>query len=144
MTLGLGVLPSCGTAVLCPYRQSDGLVRGARAVRADGFVRHVSRPAFHPVVHADLADRAERLIVKSGDAQESAKFFIKLAKIFKVDGQRWKLYVFVSDEEFLVASIPEPRELALQHNRGRNGHLEAPVRFLPQLRAAAILFHAND
>jgi hypothetical protein len=33
---------------------------------------------------------------------------------------------------------------SLQHNGGQDGHAEAAIRFLTELRAASIFFHADD
>jgi hypothetical protein len=57
-------------------------------VRADGFVGDVADAAFDAVVDADLADRAESLVVKSGDAERGKQFFVELAKIFEMRCER--------------------------------------------------------
>jgi superfamily II DNA helicase RecQ len=53
------------------------------------------------------------------------------------------LPAFIGQQELLITRIPEVRELALQHDRGNDGHAESALRFLAQLRAAAVLLDAH-
>ncbi len=56
------------------------------AVGAYRFVRDVAGTAFHAVVDAELADGAEGFVVKGGDTESGAEFFVELAQI----GEKWR------------------------------------------------------
>jgi hypothetical protein len=49
----------------------------------------------------------------------------------------------VRDEEFLVAGVPEQRELAVQHDCGQFGHLIDAVAGAAEFGAAAVFFYAG-
>jgi hypothetical protein len=119
-------------------------VAGAGFVRADGFVGHVADAAFDAVVDADLADRAESFVVKSGNAERGKQFFVELTKIFEMRGQGRKLQAFVGQKKLLVAGIPKASEAALEHDRRDDGHLVHVVRAFAKLRAAAVFFDADN
>ena len=113
-------------------------------VGADGFVGHVAYAAFDAVVDADLADRAEGFVVKSGDAERGKKFFVELAQIFEVRSERGQLEAFVGQQKFLVAGIPKASEAAFEHDRRDDRHLVHVVRAFAKFRAAAVLFDADN
>src|SRR5229473_236487 len=120
------------------------LVAVTGAVSANGFVGHVAGTTLDAVVDADLTDGTESLVVKSGNAEGGEQLLIELAQILEMSGERGQLQAVVGQEKFLVASVPQPRETAFEHNRGGNGHLVAAVGALTELRARAIFFHADD
>ena len=115
-----------------------------RRLDADAFVRHGARTSQDPVVRGDLARRAQRLVVIGGHANCVAQLFVELAQIPEVAGQGGNLSPVVGDQKFLVAGIPQARELALEHDGRQDGHLIAPARCAPELRAAAIFLYAHD
>ncbi len=110
---------------------------------ADGFVRHRAFAALDAVVHADLADGSERLVVKGRNAQRRAQFFVELPQVLQMRRERRQFQPFVSEQKLLVAGVPQPGELALQHDGGTNGHLVEVVGAFAKLRAAAIFFDAH-
>ena len=114
------------------------------AVGAYRFVRDVAGTAFHAVVDTELADGAEGFVVKGGDAESSAEFFVELAQIGEMSGESGDLDAFVGEQEFLIAGIPEARELPMEHDGGQDGHLEVTVRNLAEFRATTIFLHANN
>ena len=113
-------------------------------VRADGFVGHVANAAFDAVVDADLANRTEGFVVKSGDAERGKKFFVELAEIFEMRCKRGQLESVVGQQKLLVACIPKASEAALKHDRRDDGHLVHVVRAFAKFRAAAVLFDADN
>jgi len=115
----------------------------AGAVRADGFVWHIASAAFDAVVDADLADGAQRLVVKRGNAESSAQLFVESAQAFEMGGEGGKLYAVVGEQKFLVAGIPEAGELAFYHYGGEDGHLKAAVGALAKFGTATVFFHAD-
>jgi hypothetical protein len=119
-------------------------VAAAWLVGADSFVGHVAYAAFDAVVDADLADRAEGFVVKSGDAERGAQFFIEPAQIFEMRCERGQLEAFIGEQEFLVAGIPKAGEAAFEHDRRDDGHLVHVVRAFAKLRAAAVFFDADN
>jgi hypothetical protein len=54
------------------------LVIAGGNVTAHGRVRHIAGPAFHSIVHAQLAYRTQRLIVKRWHAQSRPQLFVEL------------------------------------------------------------------
>src|SRR5882762_5213156 len=60
------------------------LVLVPAAMCTNGLIRHIARPTLDAVVHADLADRAQRLIVKRRHAKGSPQLFIELPQIGQV------------------------------------------------------------
>src|SRR5438067_5372576 len=89
-------------------------------MRANRFVRHVALAAAYAIVNAHLAHRTERFVVKSRHAQRRAQLFVELAQVLQVRGQRGNLQPFVGQQKLLIARVPQLRELALQHNPGRD------------------------
>src|SRR5439155_17182560 len=112
-------------------------------MRADGFVRHRAFAALNPVVNAELADGTERFVVKSRNAQRCAQFFVELSQVLEVRGKRRQFLSVVGEQKFLIARVPEPRELALQHDGGSYGHLVEIVGAFAELRAAPVFFDAD-
>ncbi len=112
-------------------------------MRANRFVWYVAGTAFDAVVDADLAHRAERFVVKSGDTQRGQQFFVEPSQIFEMRCERWQLQTVVGQQKLLVARIPKPREAAFQHDRRHNRHLIEIVRAFAEFRAAAVFFHAH-
>ena len=113
-------------------------------MNADGFVGDVAATAFDTIVNADLADGAESFVVERGYAEGGPQLFVELAQVGKVSRQSGEFYSFIGQEKFLVAGVPQARELPLEHDGGKDGELEMAFRGLPELRAAAVFFHAND
>ena len=119
------------------------LVAAAWFVRADRFVRHGALAPFHAVVHAELADRAERLVIERRHTQRRAQLFIESAQVMQVHGQRGNLQSFVGQEKFLIPGVPQPGELPLQHDRGQNRHLVAAIASFAEFGAATVLLDAH-
>src|SRR5260370_13868703 len=117
---------------------------GTGTVRADGFVGDVAGAAFDAIVAGELADRAESFVVEGRNAEGGAQFFIELAQISEVRGQRRDFQAVVGEQEFLVAGVPKTRELALEHDGGHDRHLVVAVGFLAKLRATAVFFDAHN
>ncbi len=113
-------------------------------VRADGFVGDVADTAFYAVVDADLTNRTEGFVVKSGDAERSEEFFVELAQIFEVRCERGQLETLVGQQKLLIAGIPKASEAALKHDRRDDGHLVHVVRAFAKFGAAAVFFHADN
>src|SRR5467141_2520474 len=90
---------------------------------ADGFVRHVALAALNAVVDADLADGTERFVVKGWNTQRRAQFFVELPQVLEMRRERRQFLSVVGEQKLLVAGVPQPREPALQHDGGNNGHL---------------------
>src|ERR1035438_1713200 len=116
----------------------------AGAVGADGFVWDVAVAAFDAIIHADLTYGTEGFVVKRGNAECGAQFFIEFAQAFKVRSERGKFEAIVGEQKFLVAGIPEARELAFEHDGRKNGHLVFAAGFLAEFGATAIFFNAHD
>src|SRR5258708_2893950 len=112
-------------------------------MRAYCFVRNVASAAFDAVVHGNLADRPESFVIKSRHVKGGAQLFIKLAKILQVQSQSGQFYSIISEQKFLVARIPQARELSLNHNGWQNGELEFSIGALAKLRAATVFFHTH-
>jgi hypothetical protein len=117
---------------------------GARLVCADCFVWDVADAAFDAIVDADLADRAERFVVKSRNPQCGSQLFVELSKILEMRRERGQLQAVVGEEKFLVAGVPKAGEASLQHDCRHNRHLVKVVRAFAEFRAAAVFFHADD
>ena len=111
---------------------------------ADGAVGNVAGAAFNAVIDGEMADGAEGFIIKSGNAESSAEFFIELAKILKMGCQRGDFEAVIVEKEFLIAGIPQACELALEHDGRRNGHGKEAVSAFAKLGAGAVFFHANN
>jgi hypothetical protein len=111
---------------------------------ADGFVGNVASAAFDAIVDGDLADGAERFVVKGRNTKSGAQFFIELAEILQVRGQSGQLDAIVGEQEFLVAGVPQACELSLDHDRGQDGELITRVSALAKFGAAAVFFDADD
>src|SRR5216683_2810910 len=120
-----------------------GLVARSGTMRADGFVWNVASPAFDPVIHGKLADRPESFVIKSWYVKSGAQLFVKLAKILQVHSQSGQFYSIIGKQKFLVAGIPQTRELSLNHNGWQNRELEFPIGALAKLRAATVFFHTH-
>lgn len=118
------------------------LVAAAGAVRAYGFVWHVTVSAFDAVVDAEQAYGAKSFVVERGNAECGPQLFVELSQTFQVRGQRWKFDAFVGEQKFLIAGIPEARELAFEHDCGKDGHLIGAICTLAKLGAAAVFFNA--
>ena len=116
----------------------------AGAVRADGLVGDVAGAAFDAIIDGEMADRTERFVVKGGNAESGAELLVESAQVLEMRGEGGNLQTVVGKKEFLITGIPEARELALEHDGGRDGHLIKAVRALAELGAAAIFFHTND
>jgi hypothetical protein len=112
-------------------------------VRSHGLIRHVAAPALDAIVYAQRTHRSQRFVVKGRHAQSRAQFFVKLPQIGELLRLRWQLDSIIGEQEFLVARVPQPGELTLGHDAGKNSHLEAGVGVLPELRAASILLDAH-
>src|SRR5207302_5411620 len=110
----------------------------------NGFVGHRAFAALNPVVNAELADGTECFVVKSRNAQCRAQFFVELPQVLEMRGERRQFLSVVREQKLLVAGVPQPRELALQHDGGSYRHLVKIVRAFAKLRAAAVLFDAHD
>src|SRR6266849_5072494 len=119
------------------------LMPAALAVRAYSLVRHIARAALHPVVHAHLAHRSQRFVIERRHAQRRPQLLIKLPQVLQMGRQRRHLHAFIGNQKFLIARVPHPSELPLEHHRRQNRHLKLPFAALPELRAAAILLHAH-
>ena len=111
---------------------------------ADGFVGVVADAAFDAVVDAVVASRAEGLVVIGGDAKSSAQLFVEAAEIAELVDADGDFQAFVGEQEFLVAGVPEVSELAIQHDRGNDGHVEAVLGFLAKFGAAIVFLDADD
>lgn len=116
----------------------------AGTVCTDRLVGDITGAAFYAVVDRNLADRADGFVVESRNAECGAELFVELAQILQVRCERGELDAFVSQQEFLVAGVPEARELALDHNRWQDRELITGIGTLAKFRAAAILFYADD
>jgi len=119
------------------------LVGFGGAVSAYRVVGDVAGAAFYAVVDTELADRTQGFVVKGGDAEGGAEFFVKLAQIGEVSGKSGYLDAFVGEQEFLIAGVPEAGELPVEHDGGQDGHLEVAVGDLAEFGATAIFFHAH-
>ena len=134
--------------IMLPVRNSAavngiGLVARSGAMRADGFVWNVASPAFDAVVHGNLADRPESFVIKSWYVKGGAQLLIKLAKILQVHSKSRQFYSIIGEQKFLVAGIPQARELSLNHNGWQNRELEFPIGALAKLCAATVFFHTH-
>src|SRR5256885_1021742 len=125
-------------------RLMSGLMPGSGAACADGFVWNISDPALHPIVDGDLADRAESFVVKGRHAEGRAQLFVEPAKILQMKCERRQLQSIVCEQKFLVAGIPQARELSFDHDGRQHGELEFSVSALAKFRAAAVFFDAHD
>src|SRR5271170_3333017 len=101
------------TSILDLEVASAALVSAAGLMRSNGFVWHIAGAAFDAVVDADLTHRAERFVIKSGDTQRGKQFFVEPSQIFEMRCERGQFQSVVSQQEFLIACIPQPREPAL-------------------------------
>src|SRR5258708_2401801 len=126
-------------------RQSPpaGSVAGSGAVWGDGFVRQITGAAFDAVVNRNRAERAERFVVKSGNAQSGAQLFVEFAQTLQMRGERRKFQAVVGEQEFLIPGVPQSGKLALDHDRRDNGHLKFGVGGLAEFRAATVFFDAH-
>src|SRR5258708_13996456 len=134
--------------IMLPVRNSAAvkgicLVARSRAMRADGFVWNVASPAFDAVVHGNLADRPKSFVIKRWYVKGGAQLFVKLAKILQVHSQSRQFYSIIGEQKFLVAGVPQTRELPLNHNGRQNRELEFPIGALAKFRAAAVFFHTH-
>src|SRR5208283_4468594 len=111
---------------------------------AHRLVGHIAFPAFHSIVHAQLAYRTERLIVKRWHAQGGPQLFVKLPQTLQMRRQRRDLQTVIGQKKLLIPGIPQSREFAIQHDGRQDRHAESPVGVLPKLRAATILLYADD
>jgi hypothetical protein len=125
-------------------RVAHRLVAGTGTMSADGFVGNVARAALHAIVDRDLADGTERFIVKGRNTKGGAQFFVELAEILQVPGEGRQLDAIVGEQKFLVAGVPQARELALDHDGGQDGELVAGVSALAKFGAAAVFFDADN
>ena len=57
--------------------------------------------------------------------------------------ERRQFLSVVGEQKLLVARVPQPRELALQHDGGSDGHLVKIVWAFAELRAAPVFFDAD-
>jgi hypothetical protein len=115
----------------------------AGAVGADGFVGDVAGAAFDAIVDGDLADGAEGFVVKGGHAEGCAQLFVELAQVGEMRGEGGDFQAVVGQQKFLVAGVPQARELALKHDRGHDRHLVTVIGSFAKLRAAAVFFDAH-
>src|SRR5262245_29479593 len=58
--------------------------------------------------------------------------------------ERGELDAFVRQQKFLIARVPETRELALDHDCRQNRELVTGIGALAKFGAAAVLFDADD
>ena len=72
-------------------------MRFGGAVSAYGIVRDVTGTAFHAIVDTKLADGTEGFVVKGGDAEGGAEFFVELAQIGEMSGESGNLDAFVGE-----------------------------------------------
>src|SRR5215470_6312155 len=107
------------------------------------FIGHVALAPSHSIVNAHLADRTKRLVVKCRNAKRRAQFLIELSQILQMRGEGWYFQPLVRQQKLLVTRVPEPRELSLEHQRGRDGHLVAVVGAFAKLRSASVFLHAH-
>src|SRR5690348_2554242 len=112
-------------------------------MRADGFVWDVASSALQAVVDTDVTGGAEPFVVIRRDVQRRAKLLVELAKVsqFRDDGGQFA--AVASDEEFLVAGVPEMSELAVLHDGGKLRHLVRIAGELAELGAAVIFLDAR-
>src|SRR5271170_2337542 len=118
-------------------------VIASRFVGADSLIRNISGAALHAIIDAERADGAKGFVIKCGNTQSRAKFLVEFAQIGKLFGQGRKLGAVVGQQKFLVARIPQPRELTLQHDRRQDRHLELTIGVLAKFRARTVLLHAD-
>jgi hypothetical protein len=111
---------------------------------ADGFVRNIARAALYAIVDGNLAYGTERFVVKGWNTKGGAQFFIELAEILQMRGKSGQLDAIIGKQEFLVAGVPQARELSFDHDRGQYGELITRVSALAKLGATAIFFDADD
>jgi len=124
--------------------ETSGLVV-VLGLRADGFVGHVADAAFDAVVNAVVAGRAESFVVIGRYAKRRAQLFVEASQIAELPHAHGKFVAVVSQQKFLVARVPQMRELALHHDRGNDGHLVVVALGFPaKLGAAIVLLDPDD
>lgn len=121
----------------------DRLMIFAGAMHSDCLVRNISGAPFHPVVHAHLAHRTKRFIIKGRYTQRRPQFLIEFAQIREMRSQSRYLVPVVRQKKFLIARIPQSRKSPVQHDGRLHGHLVARVSLLAKFRAASVLFHSH-
>lgn len=111
---------------------------------ADGFVRVIAVAAFDAIVDGELAHGAESFVVEGGNTESGPQFFVEFAEVNELRGEGGELDPFIGEQEFLVPGVPQPAELALDHDGGEDGHLEMIVGGLAKLGATTVFFNADD
>lgn len=112
-------------------------------VGADGFVGDVADAAFDAIVDAVMARGAEGFVIIRGYAERGAQLFIKTPQITELGDANGNFGAVVRKKKFLVAGIPQVRELALGHDRRDHGHLKAALVEFAQFRATIVFLDAN-
>ena len=125
-------------------RRYETLFLFVNGVCANGFVGIIADAASQPIVDGIMRNGAEGLIVISGHIECVAQLFVEFAKVSEFADERGKLLALASDEKFLVAGVPELRELAIFHDGGKFGHLIAAIRRFAEFGAAVVFFDARD
>src|ERR1700687_458771 len=110
---------------------------------ADGAIGVVARAPFDAVVDGNLGRRSQRFVVVRRHAERGSHFFIEAAHAEKLVGGRGKLPAVIGEEEFLIARVPQTRELAVHHDRWKNRHQVVIVRGPAKLRATSIFFYSS-
>ena len=113
-------------------------------MRSDGFVGNVADAAFDAIINAVMACRAEGFVVIRGHAERSAQLLVEAAQVTELCDADRNLGAVMREEKLLIASIPQVGELALRHDRGNHGHLEATLVQLAQFGAAIVFLDANN
>ncbi len=86
----------------------------------------------------------KRLVVERWHAQRRPQLFVEFPQILQMRCQSRDFLPIIGQQEFLVARVPQPRELPLHHDRGHHGHLVKTVGSFAKLRVASIFRNAHD
>ncbi len=98
------------------------IASGPRSVYAHGAVGDVAGTPGDAVVDGNLRRRSERFVVVGGHAERGSQLFVEAAHAKKLVGIRGKLPAVIGEEEFLIARVPQTRELAVQQDGRKNRH----------------------
>ena len=111
-------------------------------LRPYAFVRHIAATPFHPVIDAVMAGRAERFVVVGGYAQRGSQLFVKAPQIGELRDANREFPALIRKQKFLIAGIPQPRELPGDHDAWNDRHLVFAGRCAAQLGSAAMFLDA--
>src|ERR1035437_7843449 len=111
-----------------------------RRFYSHGAVGDVAGTAGDAVVDRNQRCRSKRFVVVGGHAERGFDLFVEAAHTEKLVGIRWKLPVLLGQQEFLIARIPETRELPVHQDGWKNGHQVVVIRSTAKLCATAIFF----